>query len=423
MDDGRMPVLTDLGVLAAVVLLYGAVSRRVEAVISAPLAFVVAGLALGPGALGVVELDVDDETILLIAEVALVLVLFYDASRIDATVLRENASLPARLLGIGMPLTIAAGTGAAAVLVADLELWEGAILATILAPTDAALGQAVASDPRVPVRVRQALNVESGLNDGLSVPLLFVFVALAGAEADVGTPGFWARFAAEQIGLGALCGVLVGLGGGWIVERATRTGWMGGTFTQLAVLALPVLAWAAAGAVEGNGFIAAFVAGLVTGRIYEDCGEQVANFTDDQGKLLELSVFLILGVVAAPMLGDVSWEVVLYALLSLTLIRGVPVALALAGTGLRRVSVLFIAWFGPRGLASIILAYVVLEEETELAGLDTIVLTMTVTVLLSVAAHGVTAAPLTARLGRRLEDMDEDAAEMRETMDLPTRRP
>jgi NhaP-type Na+/H+ or K+/H+ antiporter len=352
--------------------------------------------------------------------VTLVIVLFSDAARINVGVLRENESLPTRLLGVGMPLTIGLGMLAGGLLLTDIEFWEAAIIAAVLAPTDAALGQAVVSSDLVPRRIRQALNVESGLNDGLSVPFLFLFVGLAVEEMDPRAVE-WLAFAAEQIGLGALAGLAVGGLGGWLVKNATERGLMTGTFQQLTVLALAIAAWALAGELGGNGFIAAFVGGLTTGRITPVCGERILDFTEDEGQLLTSIVFFIFGVGAIPYLEAVTWEVIAFAALSLTVVRMLPVALSTLGTGLRPASIAFLGWFGPRGLASIILALVVVEEEPELAGLDIVLAAMTVTVLASVVAHGVTARPLVRAYSRRVGTMDPGAPEHAEVADVPTR--
>src|SRR5215211_6028219 len=204
-------------VLATVVFAFGLLSRRLEGtVLTAPLVFVAAGFVLGPAGLGVAEFALDEHTVLLLGEIALAIVLFTDAARTNLSTLRQNEGLPLRLLGIGMPLTIALGTVVAALLLTGLTFWEAAIVGTVLAPTDAALGQAVVNNPRVPIRIRQALNVEAGLNDGLSVPFLALFLTLAVAEEELQPASYWIRFALEQVGLGVLVGVGVGLAGGWL---------------------------------------------------------------------------------------------------------------------------------------------------------------------------------------------------------------
>jgi NhaP-type Na+/H+ or K+/H+ antiporter len=326
-----------------------------------------------------------------------------------------------RLLGIGTPLTIALGTATAALLLTDLTLWEAAIVGTVLAPTDAALGQAVVSNPRVPVRVRQALNVEAGLNDGLSTPFLALFLTLAVAEEELQPASYWLRFALEQIGFGVLVGIGVGLAGGWLVSWASKRRWMTDSFQRLALLALALIAWALADQVGGNGFIAAFVGGLAVGPTVERVGEQLIPFTEADGQLLNLSVFFIFGVLVIGLIRPLSWEVVLYVLLSLTLIRMLPVALSLIGTHLRIISVLFMGWFGPRGLASIVLGLIVVAEAPQLAGRDVLELVVALTILLSVLLHGVTASPLSAVYARRVEGMTADAPEKRGAVEVPTR--
>ena len=413
--------MVDLVVLAAVVFAFGLVSRRLEGtVLTAPIVFVAAGVVLGPAGFGLVEFELDDHTVLLLGEIALAIVLFTDAARTNLSTLRQNEGLPLRLLGIGMPLTIALGTVAAALLT-DLSFWEAAIVGTVLAPTDAALGQAVVNNPRVPIRIRQALNVEAGLNDGLSVPFLALFLTLAVAEEELQPASYWIRFALEQVGLGVLVGVGVGLAGGWLVSRASKTGWMTDSFQHLAFLALALIAWALADQIGGNGFIAAFVGGLAVGPTVEHVGARLIRFTEAEGQLLNLSVFFIFGVLAIGLIQALSWKVVLYALLSLTVIRMLPVALSLHRTRLGGVSVLFAGWFGPRGLASIVLGLIVVAEAPLLAGREEIGLVVASTVLLSVLLHGVTAAPLSTAYARRVEAMATDAPEKQDAVESPAR--
>jgi NhaP-type Na+/H+ or K+/H+ antiporter len=405
--------MADLGVLAAVVLAYAVVSRRLAGtIVSVPIVFVGAGVVLGPDVLGVVRFDATHGTAFHVAELALALMLFADASSVRRGSLRgKGGSLPMRLLGIGMPLTIGLGVLVGALLLADLELWEAAIVAAVLAPTDAALGQAVVSSSGVPPRIRQALKVEGGLNDGLSVPFLALFIALAAYET---TPQArdWVSFAAEQIGIGALAGIVVGGGGAWSVQQAHEHELTTGPWERFATLALAVIAFVAADQFGGNGFIAAFVGGLAAARLRPSCGDRVFAFTEQEGQLLSLAVFFIFGVSALGFVDEVTWEIALYAALSLTVVRMAPVAVAAAGQGLDRGTVAFMGWFGPRGLASIILALVVAEEEPDLPALGAILATMTVTVLASVLLHGITAPPLVRIYARRLETLPATAPEL-----------
>jgi NhaP-type Na+/H+ or K+/H+ antiporter len=404
--------MTTLALLAAAALAYALVSRRLESsVISAPMFFVAVGVVAGPHALDVVSIEVTHGTAFHVAELALALLLFSDAAGVDLQSLRGNASLPGRLLGIGMPATIGLGMAAGAAVLTDLEFWEAAIVAAVLAPTDAALGRTVVSSPLVPARVRQALNVESGLNDGLSVPFLALFIAIAGEET-LPAARDWLQFALEQIGLGTLIGLVVGGAGAWVVERASERGLMTQVFEQFAALSLAVLAFLLADEAGGNGFIAAFVGGLAAGRMGAVCGKHVFAFTEEEGQLLSFAVFFLFGVASLEFLQDADWRIALYAALSLTLVRMLPVALATAGMGFRASSVMFMGWFGPRGLASIILVLVVAEEVPELPGLRAILATVTMTVLASVVLHGLSAPLLSRAYSRRVQRMGSDAPEL-----------
>jgi NhaP-type Na+/H+ or K+/H+ antiporter len=332
--------------------------------------------------------------------------------------------VPVRLLVIGLPLTIIVGTLVAAGLFAGLSFWEGAVLAAILAPTDAALGQAVVSSRLVPVRIRQALNVESGVNDGVVLPLLLILLAVAGTAEHTESVGYWVRFTALQITLGPLVGIGVGYVGGKLVELASRTGWMNHAFQQIAALGLALLAFAAAELVGGNGFIAAFVAGLVVGNFVRSICGCLFEFGEAEGELLTYFVFGIFGAVMVPRaMAGITAQGWLYAGLSLTVIRMVPVALSLVGSRLRPGTVLFLGWFGPRGLASILFALLMLEE-FPLTGSSTIVDVVVATVLLSVFAHGITAVPWANLYARHMDKM-KDEPQMPEHMpveEMPTRR-
>ena len=405
--------MTGLAVLLAVVFLYGLISRRLEgSVITAPMSFVAAGMVLGPAALGLVNFDLENEAVLLVAEFALALLLFTDATRVDLRALNSPPHLPARLLGVGMPLTIVLGAVAAALVLPGLSFWEAAIVAAVLAPTDAALGQAVVSDERVPATVRRSLNVEAGLNDGLSVPFLALFIALALAEEEALTGGQWILFPLQQIGFGVLVGALVGASGAWLVREAIRWGWISDTFERLALLALALLAYALAGLVGGNGFIAAFAGGLCAGPFLRVIGERAVGFADAEGQLLNAAVFFTFGAVAIPfILDEMDLSVAIYAGLSLSVIRMLPVGIALLGTRLRGVSVLFMGWFGPRGLASIILGLVFLEESASLSASVEISTVVAATVLLSVLLHGLTSSPLSTLYARSAATMSPAAPE------------
>ena len=320
------------------------------------------------------------------------LLLFTDASRTDLGVLKNIRNLPVRLLSAGMLLTLLLGGLGALVVFRQLSLWEAGILAAILAPTDAGLGQVIVNSPRVPMKIRQALNVEAGLNDGLSVPFLLFFIALAGASAG-GRDASLMRFIVEQLGYGTLVGVGIGLVGGWLLGVAHRRKWIAHSWQRLGVVALPLLCALASEAVGASMFIAAFVAGLAVQVRFKEAGTHSVEFTEEWGQLLNLSVFFLFGLLVARAWDQFNLTHALYALLSLTVVRMLPVAVALIGTGLSRATVLFMGWFGPRGLASIVLGLVYLEQQTHQPDEPTIRLAVMATVLLSIFAHGLTAMP------------------------------
>lgn len=400
--------------LTAVFLLtFGLISKRITSTpFTAPMIFMAFGLAVGPLGFGVFELEAGGELLHGLAEATLLLVLFADASTIDLRALRKNYGLPVRLLGIGLPLSIGLGTLLAAWLFPELSLWHAALVAAILAPTDAALGQAVVSSPRVPARIRQALNVESGLNDGICLPFVMMFLVLAkGSESQSGA--YWATYALEQLGFGPLVGIGAGYLGGKLIRRASNAGWMSHAFQQLASLLLAALSYCVAEAIGGNGFIAAFVAGMVYGNtVGKDACERALEFAEAEGQLLGLLAFLAFGATSvAEAAMDTGPSVILFALLSLTVMRILPVALSLLGSGLSGISYVFLGWFGPRGLASIL--YVLLAvKEGDLAHADTVFAICMCTVLFSVVLHGLSAAPGAEAYARRLEH--EDHADARE---------
>lgn len=382
--------------------------------------FVLLGFGLGVHGLG--WLSLEPAAIHGLAELTLVLVLFTDASRIDLSCLWRERSLPTRLLGIGLPLTVALGAFTALLVFPGIEAGEALLLAAILAPTDAALGQAVVSSPLIPMRIRQSLNIESGLNDGLALPLVLVAVSLAGAGEAGRDLGTWLRFAGLQVVLGPLVGASVGYLGGRLVERATKSGWINDPFQRLSVLGLAGLAYAGAEIVGGNGFIAAFVAGLTVGSATRAVCRCLFDFGEAEGQLMTLFVFLIFGAVMVPAAMP-HWDgrALIYATLSLTAVRMLPVALSLLGSGLRPVSVAFLSWFGPRGLASILFALLVVEEGRLVSGamIEAVVL---LTVLLSTFAHGISAFPLARRYGAFVTAAPERApAEHAASLEHPVR--
>jgi NhaP-type Na+/H+ or K+/H+ antiporter len=382
-----------LPVVAVLLLAYAAVSARLRpTVMTQAMVFVAFGLLVGNRVLDLVDTDVANQYVRLLAEATLALLLFTDAVRIDVASLRRESALPVRLLGIGLPLTIVAGTLAGAALFPMLGLWTAAALATMLAPTDAALGLPVVSNRRLPSRIRQGLNVESGLNDGVCVPLLIIFLTVAQAEEGVGEVHA-AKVVLEEIGFGALGGVVAGVMGAWVLRTFAGKGWMDRTWQQILGVAIPLLAYTVASTLGGSGFIAAFVAGIIFGAIARDRAGHSTFLGEQSGELLNAVTFLLFGaVLLGPALADFDWRVALYVALSLTVVRMLPVALALLGTGMRPVTIGFLGWFGPRGLASIVFVLILLED-TELPERPLFLTVVTWTVAVSVYAHGLTASP------------------------------
>jgi NhaP-type Na+/H+ or K+/H+ antiporter len=409
--------------IALLVLGYGLVSKRLErTVITPPMVFVAVGLLFSGSALGDLGMHADRSVIHVLAELTLVLVLFGDAARIDLRALRDELGLPMRLLGIGMPLTIIAGAVVAKLVLPELTWFEAAALGAVLAPTDAALGQAVVSAPSVPLRIRQALNVESGLNDGIALPVVLIFAALASmGGGENRSAAEWVQFATMQVTLGPLAGFVIAWVGGRLITWSDRQDWMDGRFARLAGIALALLSFGGAELIGGNGFIAAFVAGMTLGNSQRGKCEYLYSFLEAEGQLLALLVFLLLGLrLAAPAITESTASMLLYAVLSLTLIRMVPVAISLIGSGLRGPSVLFLGWFGPRGLASLLFAILILEEAAlphEGLVFDVVILT----VLGSVFAHGMTAAPAARKYGELASDPGKCPAENAAVADHPLR--
>ncbi len=381
--------------------------------ITAPILFTAAGMVMFPAWVHVAGAGMTPSVFLHLAEIGLVLLLFTDASQTNLSVLRDISTLPGRLLSVGMLLTILLGAIAARLVFPNLSLWEAGILAAILAPTDAGLGQIVVNSPRVPMRVRQALNVEAGLNDGLSVPFLLFFMALAAAKIE-GGPASLLQFMGEQLGLGVLVGVAIGLVGGWLLRIANRRGWVAESFQQIAVVALPLLCLLVAEMVDASMFIASFVAGLAVQVRFKEAGRHSVEFAEEWGQLFNLAVFFLFGMVAARNWQQVTLTSWVYALLSLTVVRMLPVAVSLIGTGLSAPTVFFMGWFGPRGLASIVLGLVYIEQELHLPGESTIRLAVMVTVVASIFVHGMSAMPGISIYSRKVAALGPSAPERQE---------
>ena len=390
---------------------FGLISRKIEgSILTGPILFTLFGLIAGPAAFGLIPLQISNEALHLLAEVTLILVLFSDAASIDLVQLRRDHNLPVRMLLVGLPLTIALGAAAALLLFNGFRFWEAALLAAILAPTDAALGQAVVSNRLVPVRIRQALNVESGLNDGIALPFVLIFAAFASAMHADANAVEWLLFGAKQVVFGPLAGIAIGYVGARFVSSCYRTQWMSESAEGMIALGLAFGAFALAEIFHGNGFIAAFVAGLTFGNTLKQKCRFLYEFAESEGQILILLTFAAFGAVMIPQaMSEMTMSYIAFGVLALTVLRMLPIHVALIGTGVKPITSAFLGWFGPRGLASILFVLLILED-AELANESTLFGVVIVTVALSVALHGMTAGPAARWYGamsRRMGECEE----------------
>ena len=409
--------------LALAVLVFGVYSKRLShGFLTAPMVFAAFGVALGSEALGIMHLEEGAGIVHTTAALTLIVVLFTDASRIELRTLRRQYTLPLRMLALGMPLSLLLGTLAALALFPDFGLFEAALLAAILVPTDAALGQAVVSDPVVPARVRQSLNVESGLNDGIALPAVVVLATLAAAPDHGADSTSLLAYAGRQVILGPLAGVAVGYAGGKLLAWARESGRMNDTFDRISGLTLAFLAYLLAEQIGGNGFIAAFVGGLTLGNTARGVCGSLYQFLETEGELLILVTFLLFGAVLIPP-AVTLWSLTtwLYTGLSLTLIRMIPVGLSVLGLRLQPWTPLFLGWFGPRGLASVLFALLILEDA--IPHRDEILAVVVATVAASILLHGMSASGLARRYGRYIEARKHpEAHEHLPIQELPLRK-
>ncbi|MBK5933135.1 sodium/proton antiporter (CPA1 family) [Rhodovulum imhoffii] len=393
------------------VFFYSLISERIDQTyLTAPIVFTLYGFAVFWLMDEPLETGGSAEVLLTIAELGLVLLLFTDGSHISQVFEDGLRSLPGRLLSTGMVLTILLGAGAAMVLFDELTIWHAGILAAILAPTDAGLGQAIVSSPKVPKGIRESLNVEAGLNDGLAVPFLLFFIALASSAQDVS----FGRFFLEQFCYGVAIGLIIGWAGSRSFDAAQARGWVGERYRQLGFTMLPIMCVILSHETGASMFIAAFVAGLAVQRnTDQSIDRQRLEFTENWGQLINLTVFFLFGMIAGASLGDLEPVHFVYAALSLTVIRMLPVAVSMIGAGLGTGTLLFMGWFGPRGLASIVLGLVYLERvHGEIV--PTIHLCLIATVLCSIILHGLSAKPGTSWFRQYVDGLPDRARERRE---------
>ena len=380
---------------ALLILGYGIFSRLSEkSIITAPMVFVTVGILISYFVGESWKKGIDANWVEPIAQITLILVLFIDASTLDLKALFKDRRLPMRLLFIGLPITMIMGFLIAIPLFPSIDLWPLALMAIVLSPTDAALGLAVVTSEIVPLRIRQTINVESGLNDGIAFPPLLICIAVLSGETGQDSGSYWWIFVLKQFVYGPVIGGLVGWIGGYLVDLSSKHSWMNHTFQRLSSIAIALLAYSLAEMVHGNGFIAAFFAGMLLGTRNEDVRERIHEFGEAESQALILFIFLLFGMILVPF-SIPYWNssAIIYALLSLTIIRMLPVGISLIGSELSKGSKVFIGWFGPRGIASV-LYLLMFTIDLGRTGYEQIVAVITLTVLLSIFLHGITAIPL-----------------------------
>lgn len=396
----------ELAILALFIFCYSLVAGRLErAAASGPIVFVIAGLLMGPLGLGWFDGDGSRIGFRMLADLTLALVLFIDAANADFAILKRQFRIPLRMLLLGLPGVIFLGTIFAALLFDALSLYEAAILGTVLAATDAALGKAVITNKAVPPQVREGLNIESGLNDGLCVPILFVFIALALGTNTEG--GLALELVVHELGIGLAVGVSLTAVGTWLLRWCLKRGWVTEIWKQVTVVGLAIACFSVAQSLHGSGYIAAFTGGLLFGFKAKEATHKLVLAAEGTGETLALMTWMLFGaIVIGQAVKHFTWEMVVYALLSLTVIRMLPIFLSLTGTGQSTASKLFLGWFGPRGLASLVFAIIVLNKGVP--GGEFVAMVVVLTVFLSLVAHGISANPLAKLLGKK-ESMREDS--------------
>ncbi len=394
-------------IISMVVLIYGHYSKLLLRFnISGPMIFAGIGVLLSSLGLDVIkDASPDAEIVQIIAELALIIVLFSDASAINLKKLRQEWTIPARLLFIGLPLTIVFAAFMAKLIFPDEAFMYLLLMSLILAPTDAALGKAVVTDKKVPEKIRSSINVESGLNDGIVFPMLITVAAIisAGQAGD----SSWLSYVAQQIIFGAVIGASIGYLAAMVSKKAIEKNFIESGYKNLMPIALAIMAYYLSDHFGGNGFIAAFFTGLFLGNYNENIRKNIEDFAESEGELLILISFVIFGFVFIPATIEFwDFKVFLFAALSLTVLRMIPVAISLIGTKFDLATVLFIGWFGPRGIASVLYVLIVVNSLHSIKGHEVIYSVITVTVLFSIILHGLTAQPFSRLYGKTHNDKD-----------------
>lgn len=397
--------------IAMLFLAFALGSRKLSrSILTGPMLFAGVGFAIGPQVLGWVEIQITNQMIHVIAEVTLVIVLFTNAASTDFKLFRQSRNLPLRMLLIGMPLAVGLGTLAALVLFPGWSVWEAALLAAILTPTDAALGQAVTESDTIPHRIRTAISSESGLNDGLALPLVVLFAALVAVGPD-DDASYWLEFVGRQILLGPLVGIAFGYFGGRLVVLADECRWMSEWAEGIAAMAIALGAFMLSEAVHGNSFLAAFAGGLAFGKSLGRKCRFLYEFQQTEAHTLVLITFTLVGAMLLPAaMQHFTLNCLLFSVFALTLMRMAPIALSLAGLKLGLHTLAFLGWFGPRGLASVLFLLIVMQS-TDLARESELLAVVALTVTLSIILHGISAAPWARIYGRAAGDTAENRDE------------
>jgi NhaP-type Na+/H+ or K+/H+ antiporter len=393
----------NLAVLVVFAFIFSVVAGRIErSTITGPMVFIAFGVIAGPVGLGILNMETTNVELRVVADLTLALVLFIDAANADLSTVRSHALIPERMLLIGLPLCIILGVGVGMVVFPDVSLFELCILATMLAATDAALGKGVVTNKAVPARIREGLNMESGLNDGLCVPVLLVFLALAtGSAGDSGSSVLALKLVAQEIGIGLGVAVVFSLVGVKLISICRRRDWFTDVWIQIPVVTLALACFATAQTLHGSGYIAAFVGGLLFGHFAKEHTHKLVMAGEGIAELLAMLTWVLFGGIVGKYLAGMTLDVVIYSLLSLTLIRMLPNIIALTGTGEKLETKLFLAWFGPRGLASIVFCIIVMNAD--LPSESVLIHTVACTVMLCVIAHGLTANAWAKGIARRLK--------------------
>ena len=401
-----------LVVIMAILLAWALVAGRLARwSITAPLTMVVAGVALTAGSNPVFRFDLETASSERVVEVVLAILLFVDATETPGGIAGREPKLTARLIGIALPLTLAAAIGVGFLLLPGAGFWLLAVLATVVVPTDLAPAAALIRDRRVPARLRELLNVESGLNDGLVAPVFLFCLAAAKAHDSRGVAAHALLEAVPAVLISIGVGASIGFVGGKLLSRSWTHHWTQPTALRLGVAALPLMTYGLALVLHGNGFVAAFVAGVVFAAASRDLPEYALYLTEDIGMLLSLVVWFIFGAVINQVVAmGVSWRVVCYAFLVVTVARIIPVTLSLLGSTVSRRDALFIGWLGPRGLATIVFGLLALIDLTG-TDADLVEDVMVATVVLSIVLHGLSYGPLAALYGRRQREKPVDTTD------------